>query len=135
MRRRGFLGALGGAMVALPIAARAQPAMPTIGFLDSRSPDVVAERLRAFHQGLRDTGYIEGENVTILHRFAENQVDRLPALATDLVRRQVAVIATSGDDVALAAKAATTTIPIPSSSAKTRSSWALSPASPGPAAM
>ena len=112
MRRRGFLGVLGGAMVALPIAARAQPAKPTIGFLDARSPEVVAERLRAFHQGLRDTGHVDGENVTILHRFAENQVERLPALAADLVRRRVAVIATSGDDVALAAKAATKAIPI-----------------------
>ena len=99
-------------MVALPIAARAQPAKPTIGFLDARSPEVVAERLRAFHQGLRDTGHVDGENVTILHRFAENQVERLPALAADLVRRRVAVIATSGDDVALAAKAATKAIPI-----------------------
>ena len=81
--------------------------MPVVGFVSSRSIEISAR-----NAGLRDTGYVEGENVTIVYRFAENQVDRLPALATDLVRRQVAVIATSGDDVALAAKAATTTIPI-----------------------
>ena len=113
MRRREFITLLGGAAVAWPVMAQGQqPAIPVIGFLDSRSLDVVRERLRAFRQGLRDIGYIEGENVTIVYRFAENQVDRLPVLATELVRRQVAVIATSGDDVALAAKTATTTIPI-----------------------
>jgi ABC-type uncharacterized transport system substrate-binding protein len=86
--------------------------MPVIGFIDTRSPDIVRDRLRAFRQGLKDTGYVEGENVAIVSRFAENQVDRLPELAADLVRRKVAVIATAGDDVALVAKAATTTIPI-----------------------
>jgi putative tryptophan/tyrosine transport system substrate-binding protein len=86
--------------------------MPVVGFLDARSLDAVRERLRAFRQGLKDNGYTEGENVTITYRFAENQVDRLPALAADLVRRQVAMIATAGDDVAVAAKAATTAIPI-----------------------
>jgi putative tryptophan/tyrosine transport system substrate-binding protein len=111
--RRELLAALGGAAAAWPLAARAQQgSIPVIGFLDSRSPDVVSERLRAYRQGLKETGYVEGENVAIVYRFAENQNDRLPELAADLVRRQVAVIATAGDDVALVAKVATTTIPI-----------------------
>jgi hypothetical protein len=76
-----------------PLTARAQqPAMPVIGFLDSRSPDAIAERLRAYRQGLKETGHVEGENVAIVYRFAENQNDRLPELAADLVRRQVAMI-------------------------------------------
>jgi len=110
MTRREFITLLGGA-VAWPIAARAQqPALPVIGFLHSAS-DTLPDRLRGFRQGLKDTGYVEGENVATVYRWAENEIDRLPELVAELARRQVAVLVTIGNATTLTAKA-TTTIPI-----------------------
>ena len=118
MKRRGLLTLLGGG-AAWPLAAHAQQAaMPGIGFLHSQSPDTNADRLRGFHRGLKDSGYVEGENLTIVYRWAENQIDRLPALAVDLVRPRWRPRRS----------------PLSSSPPKTRLSLVLSPASPGRAA-
>ena len=114
MRRREFIALLGGAAAGWPLAARAQqPAMPVIGSLSSVSPEGWVERMRGFSQGLHEAGYVEGENVAIDYRWAENQLDRLPGLAADLVRRRVALVfAHGGTAPAIAAKAATTATPI-----------------------
>jgi putative tryptophan/tyrosine transport system substrate-binding protein len=113
MRRRDFIAGVAGSAATLPLAVHAQQSnMPVIGFLNPTSMDANADRLRGFHLGLKEAGYVEGENVAAEYRYAENQYDRLPALAADLVRRRVTVLVAAGIEAALAAKAATTTIPI-----------------------
>jgi putative tryptophan/tyrosine transport system substrate-binding protein len=111
VKRREFITLLGGAPIVWPLAARAQQrVMPVVGFLHPSSPDVY--RPRAFRQGLKDAGFVEGENVTVEYRWADNQIDRLPMLVTELVQRRVTVIATGGAPSTFAAKATTTTTPI-----------------------
>src|SRR5207249_2274396 len=113
MRRRKLIAMLGGAAAAWPLAARAQqPALPVVGFLDNRSSDGMASRLAAFHKGLKEVGLIEGENVTVIYRWAEDRVDRLPEMASELARQATVIVTTGGPPAAFAAKAATTTIPI-----------------------
>src|SRR5262249_49731315 len=113
MKRRKFITLLGGAAGVWPLAARAQQSgpMPAIGFLSPTTPETLGDRLRGFRQGLKETGFVEGENVVVVYRWAENQMDRLPELAAELVRRQGNVIAASTAASALAVKGVTTTIP------------------------
>src|SRR6516162_3313191 len=113
MKRREFISLVGGTVATWPLAAHAQqPAMPIIGFLDSKSPEASAHLVAEFRRGLNGSAFIEGENVAIEFRWAQNNYDQLPALAADLVRRRVDVIAATGGPAALAAKAASPTIPI-----------------------
>jgi ABC-type uncharacterized transport system substrate-binding protein len=113
MRRRAFITLLGSAAAAWPLAARAQqPAMPVIGFLDTRSSDGMTSRLASFRQGLKEVGIVEGENVMVIYRWAEDRVDRLPDMARELAQQATVIVTTGGPPSAFAAKEATTKIPI-----------------------
>jgi putative ABC transport system substrate-binding protein len=113
VKRREFITLLGGAAVAWPLAAHAQqPAMPVVGYLNAAAPDGYTDSLRSFRQGFKESGYVEGENVAVEYRWAENQADRLPVLAADLVRRRVSVIAAASAPASVVAAKATSTIPI-----------------------
>ncbi len=113
MERRNFIALMGAASAAWPLAARAQPARPTIGFMHSLAPEATEHVVSAFHHGLAEAGYVDGSNVAIEYRWARYQFDRLPLFAAELVARRVTVIVAAGSTVsALAAKAATSTIPI-----------------------
>jgi putative ABC transport system substrate-binding protein len=114
VKRREFMGLLGCAAATWPLTARAQQPMPVIGFLHPGSPETLASRLRLFHQGLKESGFVEGENVIIAYRWAEGRIERVPALAAELVQRGVALIiaAPSANEVAVAARQATNTIPV-----------------------
>jgi putative tryptophan/tyrosine transport system substrate-binding protein len=133
VRRRDILVLLGGAVVTRPLAARAQQKpMLVIGYLSSGSPGPAAPTVAAFRQGLGETSYVEGQSVAIDYRWAEGRYDRLPALAADLVDRNVdLIVAAAGNESALAAKGATSAIPIVFTASATRSTVALSPVSPG----
>jgi putative ABC transport system substrate-binding protein len=130
LKRREFITLFGGAAV-WPLAARAQQRLPVIGFLNGRGSDDQPQLLAAFHQGLKDNGFIDGQNVTIEYRWAENQYDRLPGMAVDLVRRQVTVLTAATTPAALAAKAATAVIPIVFEGGRSDKAWTC--AKPKPA--
>ena len=137
MRRREFVSLFGGAVIALPVAARAQQAaMPVIGFMSPRSPEDSVPLVAAFRQGLGEIGFVEGQNIAIEFRWARGQYDLLPALAAELVRRRVAVLAgLGGDPSALAATRATSTIPVVFGIGSDPTGQAWSKASIGPAGM